>query len=211
MDLPEIKDELVQFNEMIFIYNSAIKELKLRLEVLRDEFKFVHQYDPIYGVVSRIKSIEGITTKLQLQEKAITVDNIEKYIDDIAGVRISCNYSTDIYRIVDMLSNQDDIEVIRSKDYFIDPKPSGYRAYHMVIAVPVRLSNRVVNTKVELQIRTVAMDSWATLETKISNIYEDYTPEHILKDMKECADMLQFVDGRLLTINDEVQEYKKEH
>ncbi len=210
MDLPQVKDELVQFNEMIFLYNSAMKEFKLRLEILRDEYKFVHQYDPVYDVLSRIKSIDSITAKLAKQGKAITVENIEKYVDDIAGIRICCNYSTDIYRLVDMLQAQKDIEIINSKDYMNETKTNGYRGYHMIITMPVHLAGRVVPVKVEVQLRTTAMNSWAILEDVLENTYDDYLPEELMKDIKECADMLHAVDKRMIRIQDEVSQYKKE-
>lgn len=209
MDLPQVKDELVQFNKMVFMYNSAMKEMKLRFDILRDEYKFVHQYDPIYDITSRIKSIDGITAKLQKQGKEITVTNIENYVDDIAGIRICCNYSTDIYRLVDMIMNQKDIEVLNSKDYMNDPKPSGYRSYHMIVAVPVHLSSGIAKVKVELQLRTTAMNSWAMLEDIVANTYSDYLPEELMKDIKECADMLHAVDKRMIRIQDEVSQYKK--
>lgn len=206
MDLPQVQDELVQFNEMILIYNSALKEIKLRLDILRDEYKFVHKYDPIYDMKSRIKSIEGITVKLAKQNKAITIENIQNFVDDIAGLRICCNYSTDIYHIVDMLSNQKDIDILKSKDYMNDPTPNGYRGYHMIVSVPVHLNGRVVPTKVEIQLRTVSIDSWAMLEDLLVNAYDDYLPEHLLKEIRECADLLHAVDKRMIRIQDEVSE-----
>lgn len=210
MNLPQVKDELIQFNEMIFLYNSAMKECKLRLEILRDEYKFVHQYDPIFDIKSRIKSIDSITSKLTKQGKAITVENIEKYVDDIAGIRICCHYSTDIYRIVDLLSGQADIKILNSKDYMNDPKANGYRSYHIILSIPVHLAGRVVPVKVELQLRTTALNSWAILEDILENTYSDYLPEELMREVKECADMLHAVDKRMIRIQDEISQYKKE-
>jgi putative GTP pyrophosphokinase len=210
MDLPQVQDELVQFNEMILHYNSAIKEVKLRLEILRDEYKFVHQYDPIYDVKSRIKSIDSITAKLAKQNKAITVENIQKYVDDVAGIRICCNYSTDIYRLVDLLNNQKDIDVLNSKDYMNDPRPDGYRSYHMVIEMPVHLAKNETSVKVELQIRTTAMHSWALLADLLENTYDDYLPTELIDEIKDCAEALYTVDKRMIRIQDEISEYKKE-
>lgn len=210
MDLPQVKDELIQFNEMIFLYNSAMKEFKLRLEILRDEYKFVHQYDPIYDVKTRIKSIDSISAKLAKQGKAITIKNIENYVDDIAGVRVCCNYSTDIYRLVDMLNEQKDIEILNSKDYMNDPKPNGYRSYHMIVTIPVHLSGRIVSVKVEVQLRTTALNSWAMLADILENTYDDYLPEELMKEIKECADLLHAVDKRMIRIQDEISQYKKE-
>lgn len=210
MDYPQVKDELVEFNKLVFLYNAAIKEMKLRLETLRDEYKFLHQYDPVFEVRSRLKTIDSITAKLTKQSKEITVQNIEKYVDDVAGVRICCHYSTDIYRIVDILSTQKDIEVLNSKDYMTDAKTSGYRAYHMIVTIPVHLAERTVPVKVELQLRTTALHSWAMVEEVLENTYSDYLPEELRKDVKECADMLYAADKRMVRIQDEISQYKKE-
>ena len=140
----------------------------------------------------------------------VTVENIQKYIDDIAGIRVICSFTPDIYRIVDMISNQDDIEVLKTKDYMVNPKPNGYRSYHLIIKVPIFLSDRVVPTKVEIQIRTVAMDFWASLEHKIYYKYEGNAPDYIRTELKECADMIAFLDSKMLAINEEVRSIKKE-
>lgn len=208
MDLPQVKDELVQFNELIFLYNSALKEVKLRLEILRDEYKFVHQYDPMFDIKTRIKSIDSITAKLTKQGKAISVSNIENYVDDIAGVRVCCNYSTDIYRLVDMIQNQRDYEVINTKDFMNDPRPDGYRSYHLIVMIPVHLSETVRNVKVEIQLRTTAMNSWAMLADILENTYDDYLPEELMKEVRECAEMLHAVDKRMIRLQDEVSQYK---
>ena len=208
MDLPEVNDVLLQFNKLLLLYNSALKEINTKLEILNDEFKFVHQYNPIEHIKSRIKSGESIISKLQHQGRDITLENIQTYIDDIAGIRVTCSFTTDIYRIVDMISSQNDIEVLKTKDYFRDPKPSGYRSYHMIVTVPIFLSDRVVPTKVEIQIRTVAMDFWASLEHKIYYKYEGNVPEHIRTELRECSDMASFLDAKMLALNEEVKEYK---
>lgn len=208
MDLPEVNDVLLQFNKLLLLYNSALKEINTKLEILNDEFKFVHQYNPIEHIKSRIKSGESIIAKLQRQGRDITLENIQTYIDDIAGIRVTCSFTTDIYRIVDMISSQNDIEVLKTKDYFRDPKPSGYRSYHMIVTVPIFLSDRVVPTKVEIQIRTVAMDFWASLEHKIYYKYEGNVPEHIRAELRECSDMASFLDAKMLALNEEVKEYK---
>lgn len=203
-----MKDELVQFNELIFLYNSALKEVKLRLEILRDEYKFIHQYDPMFDIKTRIKSIDSITAKLTKQGKAISVSNIENFVDDIAGVRVCCNYSTDIYRLVDMLQNQKDYEVINTKDFMNDPRPDGYRSYHLIVMVPVHLSGTVRKVKVEIQLRTTAMNSWAMLADILENTYDDYLPDELMKEVRECAEMLHAVDKRMIRLQDEVSQYK---
>ena len=130
--------------------------------------------------------------------------NMVEYINDIAGIRVICSFMSDIYRIADMISNQRDIKVISVKDYLKNPKPSGYRSYHMIVTVPVYLSDRIVDTKVEIQIRTVAMDFWASLEHKIHYKFEGNVPEHIQSELIECADMVAALDDKMLSLNEEV-------
>lgn len=211
MDLPQVKDEFVQYNELMFLYKSALKEIKTRLEILRDEYKFVHQYDPIQNIITRLKSPESISAKLSRQGKNLTVENIEKFVEDVAGVRITCNYSTDIYHLVDMLGGQKDIEILNSKDYMTDPKPDGYRSYLLMINVPVHLHDRTVPVKAELQLITVQMNSWAQVARDVEATYSDYMPEELMKEVKECADLFTALDKRMISIQDEVEAYRKGH
>ena len=126
-------------------------------------------------------------------------------------VRVICSFTPDIYRIVDMIASQDDIEVLKTKDYMLNPKINGYRSYHLIVRVPIFLSDKVVPTKVEIQIRTVAMDFWASLEHKIYYKYEGNTPEYIKQELKECADLVTFLDSKMLAINEEVRSIRKEN
>ena len=206
LELPDVQDVMLEYRKIKLLYRSALK-----LEILNDEFKLVHQYNPIEHIESRLKTDESITRKLIRKGKEITVENIQKYIDDIAGVRVICSFTPDIYRIVDMISSQDDIEVLKTKDYMLNPKVNGYRSYHLIVRVPIFLSDRVVPTKVEIQIRTVAMDFWASLEHKIYYKYEGNTPEYIKKELKECADLVTFLDSKMLAINEEVRSIREEN
>ena len=129
-----------------------------------------------------------------------------KHINDIAGVRLICSFTSDIYRLAEMIGNQSDLEVISIKDYIKQPKESGYKSFHMIVAVPVFLSDSVVQTKVEIQIRTIAMDFWASLAHKIYYKLEDHVPEYISEDLRECADMVAALDEKMLSINDAIQE-----
>jgi putative GTP pyrophosphokinase len=133
-----------------------------------------------------------------------------KYINDIAGIRIICSFTSDIFRIADMLRSQKDIKVLVVKDYITYPKASGYRSYHMIITVPVYLSDRIVDTKVEVQIRTVAMDFWASLEHKIHYKFEGDVPDYIKMELVECARMVSDLDDRMLSLNDEVLMFSQE-
>ena len=207
LELPDVQDVMLEYRKIKLLYRSALKEIGTKLEILNDEFKLVHQYNPIEHIESRLKTDESITRKLIRKGKEITVENIQKYIDDIAGVRVICSFTPDIYRIVDMISSQDDIEVLKTKDYMLNPKVNGYRSYHLIVRVPIFLSDRVV----EIQIRTVAMDFWASLEHKIYYKYEGNTPEYIKKELKECADLVTFLDSKMLAINEEVRSIREEN
>ena len=211
LELPDVQDVMLEYRKIKLLYRSALKEIRTKLEILNDEFKLVHRYNPIEHIESRLKTDESITRKLIRKGKEITVENIQKYIDDIAGVRVICSFTPDIYRIVDMISSQDDIEVLKTKDYMLNPKVNGYRSYHLIVRVPIFLSDRVVPTKVEIQIRTVAMDFWASLEHKIYYKYEGNTPEYIKKELKECADLVTFLDSKMLAINEEVRSIREEN
>ena len=208
LELPDVQDVMLEYRKIKLLYRSALKEIRTKLEILNDEFRLVHQYNPIEHIESRLKTDESITRKLMRKGKEITVENIQKYIDDIAGVRVICSFTPDIYRIVDMIASQDDIEVLKTKDY---PKINGYRSYHLIVRVPIFLSDKVVRTKVEIQIRTVAMDFWASLEHKIYYKYEGNTPEYIKQELKECADLVAFLDSKMLAINEEVRSIRKEN
>ena len=159
MDIITGRDgDVDNWKEVILIYSSALKQIGTKLEILNDEFQHVHSYNPIEHIKSRIKTAESIVKKLRRYGYESTISNMVEYINDIAGIRVICSFMSDIYRIADMISNQSDIKVISVKDYLKNPKPSGYRSYHMIVTVPVYLSDRIVDTKVEIQIRTVAMD-----------------------------------------------------
>ena len=159
---------------------------------------------------SRIKTPESIVKKLKRNGYESTIDNMVKYINDIAGIRIICSFTSDIYQIADMISEQRDIKVIAVKDYITFPKASGYKSYHMIVTVPVYLSDRTVDTKVEIQIRTVAMDFWASLEHKIHYKFEGDAPEHIKSELVECAKMVADLDARMLSLNEEILAISRE-
>lgn len=190
----------------MFLYNSALKEVGTKLEILNDEFKHVHSYNPIEHIKTRIKTPESIVKKLKRYGHEISIDNMIRYINDIAGVRLICSFTSDIYRLAAMIGNQSDLKVLTIKDYIKNPKDSGYKSYHMLVSVPIFLSDSVVNTKVEIQIRTIAMDFWASLEHKIYYKFEGNAPEYISKDLKDCADMVSMLDEKMLSLNNAILE-----
>ena len=198
--------DIDSWKEVILVYNSALKEIGTKLEILNDEFQHVHRYNPIEHIKSRIKTSESIVKKLKKHGHESTIENMVKYINDIAGIRIICSFTTDIYRIAEMISNQNDIKVLAIKDYIKSPKPSGYKSYHMLVTVPIYLSDRIVHAKVEIQIRTVAMDFWASLEHKINYKFEGNVPQYIKDELVECAELISDVDGRMLHLNEQIRD-----
>lgn len=210
MELRAARDgDVDNWKEVILIYSSALKMISTKLEVLNDEFHHVHRYNPIEHIKSRIKTSESIVKKLKKHGYESTIQNMVEYVNDIAGIRVICSFASDIYQIAEMLSKQSDIKVISIKDYITNPKPSGYRSYHMLVTVPVYLSDRIVDTKVEIQIRTVAMDFWASLEHKINYKFEGNAPVYIRNELIECSKMVSELDKRMLSLNEEVQMFSK--
>lgn len=202
-------EDVDSWKTIMFLYNSALKEVGTKLEILNDEFQHVHQYNPIEHIKARIKTPESIVKRLKRYGQESTIDNMVKYINDIAGIRIICSFTSDIYRIADMIRDQRDIKVIAVKDYITYPKASGYKSYHMIVSIPVYLSDRTVDTKVEVQIRTVAMDFWASLEHKIHYKFEGDAPENIKNELVECARMVSDLDARMLSLNEEILAISK--
>ena len=197
--------DIDSWKEVILVYNSALKEIGTKLEILNDEFQHVHRYNPIEHIKSRVKTSESIVKKLKKHGYESTIENMVKYVNDIAGIRIICSFTTDIYRIADMLKRQSDINIISIKDYIKNPKHTGYKSYHMIVSIPIYLSEKKVDAKVEIQIRTVAMDFWASLEHKIHYKFEKNIPEHIKEELFECAQMVSELDAKMLSLNEEVQ------
>ncbi|MBE5823645.1 MAG: GTP pyrophosphokinase family protein [Butyrivibrio sp.] len=200
----KISDDINTWEEVNLLYNSALKQIQTKIEILNEEFQEVHRYNPIEHVKARVKVPESIVKKLKRNGYESTIENMVRYVNDIAGIRIICSFTSDIYRIAEMISNQKDIQVLTVKDYIMNPKQSGYRSYHMIVSLPVYLSDRIVNVKVEIQIRTVAMDFWASLEHKIQYKFEGKAPQHINAELHECATMVANLDEKMLQLNDEI-------
>lgn len=211
MDVPQkLSEDVESWETMMFLYHSAVKEVGTKLEILSDEFQYVHQYNPIEYIKSRVKSPESICKKLKRYGRDESIENMVNYVNDIAGIRIVCSFTSDIYRIADMIGRQNDLTVVSLKDYIRHPKESGYKSYHMLVTVPVFLSDRVVDTKVEIQIRTIAMDFWASLEHKIYYKFEGHAPEYISRDLRECSDIVSQLDDKMLSLNNAILIAKEE-
>lgn len=198
-------EDVDSWKTVMFLYNAAMKEVETKLEILNDEFQHVHKYNPIEHIKSRIKSPESIVKKLKRYGHETSIENMVKYVNDIAGVRLICSFTSDIYRLAGMIGNQSDLKVLSIKDYIKNPKESGYKSYHMLVSVPIFLSDSVVDTKVEIQIRTIAMDFWASLEHKIYYKFEGNAPEYISRDLRECADMVSALDEKMLSLNEAIK------
>ena len=203
---PGIRDDVDSWKEVQLIYNSALKEVETKLEILNDEFQHVHNYNPIEHIKSRIKTSDSIVKKLKKYGKEISIENMVEHICDIAGIRIICSFESDIYEIAKMIVKQNDIKVLSVKDYIIEPKKSGYKSYHLIVLIPIFLSNRVVEAKVEIQIRTIAMDFWASLEHKIHYKFEGNVPKSIKNELVDCAKMISKLDTKMMNLNEEVQK-----
>ena len=201
-------DKLIKdFQELNLIYKCAIKEVYTKLEILSEEFQIKRQRNPIEYMKTRVKSIQSIVEKMHRKGFELTVDSIKLNLSDIAGIRVICSYVNDIYAISDMLTQQNDIILIEKKDYIKNPKPNGYRSLHLIVEIPVFFSDHIENTKVEVQIRTIAMDFWASLEHKLH--YKSHLTKsslNIKKELKECADIISQTDIRMQNIHEIVEK-----
>ena len=205
-----IGEGIDSWNSVILTYNAALKQMETKIEILNDEFMHVHQYNPIEYVKTRIKTPESIVKKLKRYGYETSIQNMVKYCNDIAGVRVVCSFTSDIYRLADIIGRQNDITVISVKDYMKKPKASGYKSYHMIVSLPVFLSDRQVDVKVEIQIRTIAMDFWASLEHKIYYKFEGNAPDYISRDLRECSEIVSNLDARMLHLNEAIMAVKEE-
>ena len=201
-------EDVDSWKTVMFLYNAALKEVGTKLEILNDEFQHVHRYNPIEHIKKRIKTPESIVKKLKRQGHESSIENMVKYINDIAGVRLICSFTSDIYRLAELIGNQSDLKVLSIKDYIRHPKESGYKSYHMLVTVPIFLSDRIIDTKVEIQIRTMAMDFWASLEHKIYYKFEGNAPDYISRDLRECSGIVSMLDAKMLQLNEAILEAK---
>ncbi|MBT2684688.1 GTP pyrophosphokinase family protein [Bacillus sp. ISL-37] len=201
----EMRNDLKRFS---LIYKFALDEMNTKINILKEEFIHIHDYNPIEHCNSRLKSPESIIKKVIRKNLSISIESIRENIKDIAGIRIICPFITDVYKISQMIEKQRDIELVERKDYIKQPKPNGYQSLHLIIKIPVFMSDRVEMVFVELQIRTIAMDFWASLEHKIYYKYEKEIPERIKKDLKDAAISAAELDMKMERINNEVADLK---
>jgi putative GTP pyrophosphokinase len=200
----ELKDFLVLQN----LYNAAIKEISTKLEILDEEFQVLYSHNPIHHIESRLKSPRSIVKKLREKALPLSIESIKKNITDIAGIRVICYYIDEVYTVADLLSKQDDVAVLKRTDYLKDPKPSGYRSLHMVVTVPVFLSKKNEIVPVEIQIRTIAMDFWASLEHQLGYKALAEGEDDLHRELKDCAEEISAVDLKMQDIYNRLKSKK---
>ena len=196
---------MVQYKELQMLYSCALKEIQTKFEVLDTEFKLEYNRNPISSISTRLKRTESIMDKLERKGLPFTLAAIEEHIHDMAGIRVICSYIDDIYLIADALLRQDDINLIEKKDYIEFPKPNGYRSLHLIVEVPVFLTNHKKTMKVEVQIRTIAMDFWASLEHQMKYKQEIPDGNEIIAELQECAAVIRETDERMLAIRRRIE------
>ncbi len=211
LNLPKDMDNVFEgdgreFQRMMMMYSCAIKEVKTKLQVLNDEFSMTRNRNPIEFIKTRIKQPDSIATKLKKKGFALTVDSVRKNLNDVAGVRVICAFIDDIYKVADMFTAQDDVKLIKTKDYIKKPKMNGYRSLHLIVEVPVFFSDHKEQMRVEVQIRTIAMDFWASLEHQVKYKKDVRDAENIVYELRACADVINRTDFHMQAIRDSIVE-----
>ena len=203
-----VQENTKPLDTLMAYYKCAIMEVETKFKVLNEQFSLEYDRNPIESIKTRVKSLDGIVRKVRRKNIPLTLSAIEQNINDIAGIRVVCSFPEDIYLLADCLLQQDDIRLIEQKDYIKHPKENGYRSLHLIVAVPIFLQNEKREMKVEVQLRTIAMDFWASLEHKIYYKFEGNAPEYISKDLRECAEIVSMLDAKMLSLNEAILEAK---
>lgn len=196
-----------EWTRLLLMSKFGIDEVETKLNIINEEFHFLHSYNPIEHITSRSKDPQNIIQKLKRMGMEPTLENARLYLNDIGGVRVICSLIEDVYSIARLLARQNDIKVLKIKDYIKNPKPNGYRSYHMIVEVPVYLTDRISPVRIEVQIRTVAMDLWAGLEHKIYYKSGLEIPQELKDEIKQAADDMAAIDQRLCKIKAQISEY----
>ncbi|MBR6580438.1 MAG: GTP pyrophosphokinase family protein [Ruminococcus sp.] len=201
-----VAQAFMEFMQLGHVYESAMEVVKTHLNILDNEFNIKFQRNPIHNIESRLKSADSIMNKLVKKGIPFTIENAKKNLLDIAGIRVTCCYINDIYVLAEMLSHRDDFVVLKQKDYIKNPKPSGYRSFHLVLNVPVHLASSKTTVPVEIQIRTIAMDFWASLEHQLKyKSMGNITPE-ISEELRQCAERIAETDIQMQKLYTEIME-----
>lgn len=206
--LKKVRSELTRF---MMTYQFGLSEMNTKLTILQEEFQHIHDYNPIEHIKTRIKSPESIMKKMYRKNIPISTESIRNNIMDIAGIRVVCSFISDIYRISEMIENQKDVTVVEKKDYIKNAKPNGYKSLHLIVSVPVFMSDRIEDVYVEIQIRTVAMDFWASLEHKIFYKYDRVIPKRLTEELTEAAIVASDLDEKMEWLHNEVSHIKDQH
>ena len=204
-----VEESTLPYRQMMTYYNCALMEVETKFKVLNEQFSLFYDRNPIESIHTRIKSQSSILKKLQKKNLPLTIPNIENNLFDIAGVRIVCSFTEDIYSLANSFLNQDDVRLIEKKDYIKNPKENGYRSLHLIVEIPIFLSDEKKWVKVEVQFRTIAMDFWASLEHKIYYKFEGHAPEYISRDLRACAEIVSNLDAKMLQLNEAILEEKE--
>lgn len=202
----EIQDRLYKIRRLLMTREFGLKEILTKIDILRSEFQYSHDYNPIEHVSSRVKSLNSIVDKAQRRGIPFTAEAIADEILDIAGIRLTCSFVSDTYTMRDLLLSQNDLTLIRERDYIKEPKPNGYQSLHLILEVPVFLAEGPERVPVEIQLRTVAMDFWASLEHKIHYKDDSDVPRHLTDALKLAADMSSALDTSMERIHEEILE-----
>ncbi|MBM7601341.1 putative GTP pyrophosphokinase [Virgibacillus halotolerans] len=202
-----VKNELTRF---MMTYKFGLDEMTTKINILQEEFEHLNDYNPIEHIKSRLKSPESIFKKVYRKDFDVSLESIKENIQDIVGIRIVCSFISDIYKVSEMIQQQKDVTLVACKDYIKNPKPNGYKSLHLILSIPVFMSDREEQVYVEIQIRTVAMDFWASLEHKIYYKYDKDIPENLTEELTNAATVANELDRRMEQLNNEVNHYKKE-
>lgn len=199
------KGMLQKYNKLMAYYRCAIMEVETKFNVLNEEFSLRYDRNPISGIKSRLKRLDSIKEKLERRDLPFTLDTIEEHIHDVAGVRIICSFVDDVYLLADALLKQDDITLLEKKDYIANPKPNGYRSLHLIVTVPIFLEHEKRIMQVEIQLRTIAMDFWASLEHQLRYKKDFDFTEHMAKELQDCAELSAQLDARMDSLREHVE------
>ncbi|MBQ8525404.1 MAG: GTP pyrophosphokinase family protein [Clostridia bacterium] len=209
VDDDKLKEIFQDFQEFMIIYSCAIREVRTKFEVLNDHLTVTYKRNPIEMIKSRVKKPQSIVEKLKRKGLELSTESAIQNLNDVAGVRVICSFVNDIYEVANMLASQDDVTVLEVKNYIENPKPNGYRSYHMIIEVPVFFADNKQYVKVEVQLRTIAMDFWASLEHSMKYKKDVAEPEEIVAELKKCADLIAETDLKMQSINEQINGSKE--
>ncbi|WP_195257933.1 GTP pyrophosphokinase [Bacillus paralicheniformis] len=198
--IEDLRNLMEDWKNELLVYKFALDQMDTKFSIISQEYNLIHGHNPIEHTKSRVKSFESLINKLVRKGCDITTKAAKEHINDIAGLRIVCSFLSDIYNMVEVLKEHEDIKILNMKDYIKNPKSNGYRSLHLIVEVPVYLTNRVEHAKVEIQIRTIAMDFWASLEHKIYYKLNNEVPNQLTDELKEAADIANYLDEKMLHI-----------